>query len=181
MAFIEAVVDGRETNYFEWLGSGLYATDRRQSAMHGRSYVLGDVRYGFGPRHFYLRVDPVPEVVAELPSYQIRLTIWDSRETRITLHIDNGKLQTSVLEQAGLCFLYPETVLHAAYGRILEVGLARELFDLRARKELLLSIALWKGGLPLDVLPSAKSVLIRACWAKNISHGRRIARRAKRV
>jgi len=155
MAFVEVRVDGRESNYFEWLGAGLYATDRRQSAMHGRSYVLGDLHYGFGPRHFYLRVDPIPEVVAELPSYQIRLTIWDSRETRITLHIDNGKLQGPVLEQAGLCLLHPEAVLCAAYEKIFEIGLARELFDLRGRRELLLSVALWKGGLPLDVLPSS--------------------------
>ncbi len=42
----------------------------------------------------------------------------------------------------------------AAYGEILEVSLARELFDLRERRELLLSVALWKQGLPVDVLPA---------------------------
>jgi hypothetical protein len=49
--------------------------------------------------------------------------------------------------------LHPETVVLGAYGKILEVGLAKELFDLRGRRELLLGVALWKGGLPLDVLP----------------------------
>jgi hypothetical protein len=33
------------------------------------------------------------------------------------------------------------------------VSLARELFDLHGRRELLVGVALWKGGLPLDVLP----------------------------
>jgi hypothetical protein len=33
------------------------------------------------------------------------------------------------------------------------VSLARELFDLKNRKSLLLSVALWEGGLPIDVLP----------------------------
>jgi alpha-amylase/alpha-mannosidase (GH57 family) len=153
--YLDVKVDGRESNYFEWLGAGLYATDRRQSAMHGRAYVLGDLHYGFGPRQFYIRVDPIPEVMTEMPSYQIRLTVWDSRETRITLRVEDGKLKGTVLEQAGLCLLHPETVLAAAYSKILEVGLARELFDLRGRRELLLSVALWKGGLPLDVLPAA--------------------------
>ena len=148
MAYLDVKVDGRESNYFEWLGAGLYATDRRQSAMHGRAYVLGDLYYGFGPQHFYLRVDPIPEVVAEMPSFQMRLTIWDSRETRITLRVEDGKLQGCILEQAGLCLLHPETVVSAAYGKIFEVSLARELFDLRGRRELLLSVALWKGGLP---------------------------------
>ena len=59
-----------------------------------------------------------------------------------------------IFEHAGLCLLHPETVVSAAYGKILEVGFARELFDLHGRRELLLSVALWKGGLPLDVLPA---------------------------
>lgn len=119
------------------------------------AYVLGDLHYGFGSQHFYVRVDPIPEVVAEIPSYQIRMTVWDTRETRITLRVENGKLDGCVLEQAGVCLLHPETMVSAAYGKILEVGLGRELFDLRGRRELLLSVALWKGGLPLDVLPAA--------------------------
>jgi hypothetical protein len=41
----------------------------------------------------------------------------------------------------------------AAYDKIIEVSLARELFDLKNRKSLLLSAALWEGGLPIDVLP----------------------------
>jgi hypothetical protein len=93
-------------------------------------------------------------VVKEMPSFQIRLTMWDSRETRITLRIEDGKLAGCIFEHAGLCLLHPETVVSAAYGRILEVGFARELFDLHGRRELLLSVALWKGGLPLDVLPA---------------------------
>jgi hypothetical protein len=93
-------------------------------------------------------------VVKEMPSFQIRLTMWDSRETRITLRIENGALAGCIFEHAGLCLLHPETVVSAAYGRILEVGFARELFDLHGRRELLLSVALWKGGLPLDVLPA---------------------------
>ena len=121
--------------------------------MHGRAYVLGDLYYGFGDSHFYLRVDPIPEVMAEMPSFQLRLTIWDSRETRISLRVEDGKLAGCILEQAGVCLLHPEALVSGAYGKILEVGLSKELFDLRGRRELLLGVALWKGGLPLDVLP----------------------------
>ena len=154
MAFLAAKIDGRESNYFEWLGAGLYTTDRKTSAMHGRAYVLGDLYYGFGPGHFFLRVDPVQEAIASMPSFQLRVTMWDSRETRMTLRIENGKLAGCVLEQGGICLLHPETtVLSAAYEKLLEMSVARELFDLRGRRELLLSVALWTGGLPLDVLP----------------------------
>ncbi len=154
-AYLDVKVDGRESSYFEWLGAGSYATDHRSSTMHGRQYVLGNVYYGFGPSNFWLRVDPIPEAIAQMADFQLRITIWDSRETRITLRVDNERLAPgSVLEQAGMCLLHPEAVMSAAYEKILELSLARELFDLRGRRELLVSVALWKGGLPVDVLPA---------------------------
>jgi alpha-amylase/alpha-mannosidase (GH57 family) len=152
-AYLDVRVDGRESSYFEWIGAGLYATDQRGGTMHGREYVLGDLRYGFGTEHFYLRVDPVPEVIAEIPDFQFRVTMWDSRETRITLNVAAGKLVSCVLEQGGACLLHAEKLVTAAYDKIIEVSVARELFDLNGRKGLLLSVALWEGGLPIDVLP----------------------------
>jgi alpha-amylase/alpha-mannosidase (GH57 family) len=151
--YLDVQVDGRESSYFEWLGAGLYATDRRDAAMHGRQYVLGDLHYGFGPEHLWLRVDPIPEAVAKMPEFQLRLTVWDSRETQITVRVEEGKLSGYVVEHGGLCLLHPQAVVSAAYEKILEVGLARELFDLRGRRELLLRVAMWRGGLPVDVLP----------------------------
>jgi len=152
-AFLDVQVDGRESSYFEWLGAGLYATDRRSGAMHGRQFVLGDFYYGFGDANLWVRMDPIAETIAEVPDFQLRLTVWDSRETRITLHIQEGKLTGCIVEHDGLCLLRPATVVSAAYGNIMEVGIARELFDLRGRRELLLNIAMWRGGLPMDVLP----------------------------
>jgi len=151
-AYLDVKVDGRESSYFEWLGAGSYATDRRTSAMHGREYVLGDFYYGFGPSQFFLRVDPIAEAIAEMSEFQLRLTMWDSRETRITLSVDQGRFDY-IVEQGGVCLLHPESVLAAAYSKIIEISLERELFDLRGRRELLLSVALWSGGLPIDVLP----------------------------
>lgn len=153
-AYVKVTVDGRETSYFEWMGAGLYFADRGSGAMHGRICAFDEISYGFDSSHLYLRVDPRSEVVAAMRDFQLRLTIWDSRETRVTLQIRNGTLGQSVLEQAGVCLLHPERLLQAAYGKILELSLARDLFDLHARRELLVSVALWQGGLPLDVLPA---------------------------
>jgi hypothetical protein len=88
-----------------------------------------------------------------MKDFQLRVTVWDSRETRITLSIDDGRLAGRIVEHDGICLLRPEAVMAAAYGKIIEIGLSRELFDLRGRRELLLSVALWKSGLPVDALP----------------------------
>ncbi len=154
LAFLRVLVDGRESNYFEWLGAGFYAAERQSSAMHGRVFAFGDFFYGFGAERLFLRIDPVAETLAEMPDFELRITLWDSRETRITLAVEKSKLKGCVVEQAGTCLLQPESVVQAAYGKIIEVGVARELFDLHGRRELLLRIALNQAGLPVDVLPS---------------------------
>jgi alpha-amylase/alpha-mannosidase (GH57 family) len=150
---LDVNVDGRESSYFEWLGAGVCATDRRTSSMHGRQCVLGDFHYGFSPQYFYLRVDPIPETICAMPDFQMRLTLWDARETRVTLVVRQEKLTQCIVEQGGVCLLDPGKAIVAAYGKVLEVALARELFDLRGQREILVSIALWSGGLPVDVLP----------------------------
>ena len=161
LGYLDVAVDGRETSYFEWLGAGFYETDRRSVAMHGRQqYALNGFQYGFGPAHFYLRINMIAEAIAEMPEFQLRLTLWDARETRITLRVGQGKLDGYTVEHAGVCLLQPESVVSAAYGKILELSIARELFDLHGRRELLLSIALWRGGLPVDVLPVEKMMAI---------------------
>ncbi len=153
-AFLDVTVNGRDSSYFEWLGAGFYSTERRTSAMHGRVYVFGDFYYGFGTDRLFLRLDLVPETMADIPDFQLRLTIWDSRETRLTLRVEKKVLVGCIVEQAGFCLLHPEKDVSAAYGKVFEIGLSKDLFDLQDRKELLLSIALWRGGLPLDILPA---------------------------
>jgi alpha-amylase/alpha-mannosidase (GH57 family) len=150
---LQVTVDGRESSYFEWLGSGLYATDPRGGTMHGRRRVLGELRFGFSDTHFFLRVDPEPATIAEIPNFQLRVTLWDSRETRIAVQVNNGKFAGCVVEQGGLCLLHPESLVTAGYGKIIELGVAKEMFDLSGRKSLLLGVALWEGGLPIEILP----------------------------
>jgi hypothetical protein len=115
--------------------------------------VLGDVRYGFGVDHFYLRVDPVQESIAEIPDFQLRVMVWDSRETRITIRVVDGTVIRFGLEQGGACLLHVEEVVKVAYGKIMELSLARELFDLTGRDVFMVSVSLWQGGLPIEILP----------------------------
>ena len=140
-------VDGRESSYFEWLGAGSYATDRRTSAMHGREYVLGDFYYGFGPSQFFLRVDPIAEAIAEMSDFQLRLTMWDSRETRITLGVDQGRFDY-IVEQGGVCLLHPESVLRRLMARSLRFRSSANSSIYAAAASCSLSVALWSGGLP---------------------------------
>jgi len=50
--FLNVKVDGRDTSYFEWLGAGVFSPEHRGGTMHGRTYYLRELRYGFEEERF---------------------------------------------------------------------------------------------------------------------------------
>ncbi|HXW18356.1 MAG TPA: glycoside hydrolase family 57 protein, partial [Candidatus Acidoferrales bacterium] len=152
--YLRVTVDGRESSYFEWLGAGYYAAERRASAMHGRVSAFSNILYGFDEEHFYVRVDPSPGLLESFEEFELRLTIWDATEMRITLKIRKKKLESLTVEHGGMCFLNPAEFVTAGVGRIIEASLSRRLFDVKGRKSLLLGVAVWESGVPLDVSPA---------------------------
>jgi len=153
-SLLKVSVDGIDTSYFEWLGAGLYSPERRGGSMHGRIFYLHELRYGFAEDRFYVRVDPFVEALAELEDPEFRITIGAAEEVAIVVKLDRGHLQEFAVEQKNLCLLNPKDVAEAAFERILEVSIRRDQILLKGQAKLRLGVALWHGGLPVDVLPA---------------------------
>ncbi len=182
-AFLDVEVDGRVSSYFEWLGAGLYSADRQSGAMHGRSYTLHELHYGFDENNFYLRVQPFAEAMEELQECEFRVTLAAEDELRIVAHVEAGKLTRFEVERGDACLLNLPEGLAVAFGRILELRIPRDVLfpppssspsvsgvaavsgvgsvssltpDPRSLtpSSFGLAAAIWEGGLPIDVLPS---------------------------
>ena len=147
-------VNGRDTSYFEWLGAGLYSPERRSGAMHGRTVYLRELRYGFEPERLCIRLDAFPAALSELEDAEFRVTIQATSEVTMMAKLSRGKLVEYAVEQDRLCLLNPAGSAEAAWEQILELAISKELFDLRGASRLRLGVALWHGGLPVDVLPA---------------------------
>jgi hypothetical protein len=152
-AFLNVKVDGRESTYFEWMGAGLYSADRRSTAMHGRLMLLHEIRYGFDEKRFHLRVDVFSEALKELRDAEFRITIRAEQELRVVVRFEGGRVTGYLVESRDLCLLGPDEVVKVAFDRVLEVSVAKEMFLLANRKSISLGVALWEGGLPMDLLP----------------------------
>ncbi len=151
--FLHVRVDGRESSYFEWLGAGLYSADRRGGAMHGRAALLHELHYGFDERFLYIRVDLLSGALASLGDFEFHVTVRAEDELRIVAAVQHGKLVRYHLERDEACLPAPDERFLAAFHHILEVAIGRELVRLGPRRSLSIGVALWQGGLPLDVLP----------------------------
>jgi hypothetical protein len=152
--FLTIKVDGRDTSYFEWLGSGLYSPERRGGSMHGRVFHLRELRYGFEEDRFCVRVDLFAEALAELEDPEFRVTIGAAEELTVVVKLARGRLQEFAVEKGLVCLLNPNNVAEAAFDRTLEVSVSRSEINLKGQQSLRLGVALWHGGLPVDVLPA---------------------------
>jgi alpha-amylase/alpha-mannosidase (GH57 family) len=153
-AFLDIKVDGRDSSYFEWLGAGLYSPERRGGAMHGRTYYLHELRYGFEAGRFSVRIDAFPESLAELENPEFRITIAGKEEVAIVVKLQRGHLLEFAVEKGHVCLMNPKASAEAAFDRTLEVSVQKDLIDIRGQARLRLGVALWHGGLPVDVLPA---------------------------
>ena len=153
-SFLKITVDGRDTSYFEWLGAGLYSPERRGGAMHGRVFYLHELRYGFEEERFSVRVDPFLDALSELEDPEFRITIHGAEELTIVVKLARGHLREFAVEKGRVCLLNPQSVAQVAFDRNLEVSIRREELNLKGQTKLKLGVALWHGGLPVDVLPA---------------------------
>ena len=122
--------------------------------MHGRIFYLHEMRYGFEEERFCIRIDTFSETMNELEDPEFRITVSAAEELVIVVKLQRGRIQEFAVEKARVCLLNLESVAMAAFERILEVAIHRDQFDLKGQAKLRLGVALWHGGLPVDVLPA---------------------------
>ncbi len=160
-SLLDVRVDGRDTNYFEWLGAGLYSPDQRDSAMHGRVRLLRQIHYGFSASHFFVRADVFEGVLNELADGEFRLTLRGDQELRVVIHLAAGKVKGYLVEAKEFCLMEPSDMVSVACDRFLEVSIARTLLRPGRRGSFSMVVALWEGGLPVDVLPVEGALDVR--------------------
>jgi alpha-amylase/alpha-mannosidase (GH57 family) len=152
--FLKVKVDGRDTSYFEWLGAGVYSPERRSGTMHGRMYHLRELRYGFEEERFVVRVDCFADALAELEDPEFRIILGAGMEVTIVVSLERGRLKEFSVEKGRVCLLNPAKIAEAAFDRTLEVAVHRDVLELEGLNKFSVGVALWHGGLPIDVLPA---------------------------
>jgi hypothetical protein len=122
--------------------------------MHGRIFYLHELRYGFEEDRFCVRVDPFVDALSELDNPEFRITIGAAEDLTIVVNLERGHVKEFAVENKSVCLLGPNLVAEASFERILEIAVKKSELDLRGQKRLRLGVALWHGGLPVDVLPA---------------------------
>jgi alpha-amylase/alpha-mannosidase (GH57 family) len=147
-------VDGVDSSYFEWLGAGVYSPLQRGGAMHGRVFYLKELRYGFEEERLVVRVECFTDSLAELEEPEFRIIVGAAEELTVVVNLERGRMREFAVEMNRVCLLHPDAIASAAYARTLEVAIKKDALQLKGLTRLTLGVALWHGGLPIDVMPA---------------------------
>jgi hypothetical protein len=155
-AYIEPTVDGRVTNYFEWLGAGLCELDYRSGSMHGVAQLVDALYYGYSDKAVYLRVDLGETFLHDHPDFEVRVNVDGESRARLHATIGGGAVKAVEFLKGGESLLVPLSTgdqVQVAFRQIFELRLAFSVLGVSPHERINLQVSIWVNELPLQVLP----------------------------
>jgi alpha-amylase/alpha-mannosidase (GH57 family) len=141
-------LDGRETTYFEWEGSGLYRPGQHRGSMYGGAQAFHVLRYGFDLKALYLRLDPAesPARAAEVAT-QLRVVILAAdRQTWVDFPIvPDGKLRPG--RRRG------DELGKIAFAQVAELSIPFDTLDLHPGARVALCVHALRGEVEVERMP----------------------------
>lgn len=168
-AYITPRVDGRMSSYFDWMGSAMYAADRRTSAMHGKQFILDAVYAGIDDSALSVRADFTQALQAAKLEFRVHVEVERGKEKH-TFHLDvivqDGQLSSwTLFEENGAERLRAQyegltAGVQVALLRILELKIPFALLGAKLGDHLRLRVSAWRDRLPVDALPLEGSIIL---------------------
>ncbi len=90
----------------------------------------------------------------ELEDPEFRITIGAAEEIIIVVKLERGRMKEFAVEKGRVCLLNPASIAAVEFDRTLELAVQKEHLELKGKSKFPIGVALWHGGLPIDVMPA---------------------------
>ena len=180
-AYISPRLDSVSTGYFDWLGAAVHVADRRSSAMHGKLFLLDTGYAGIDESNLYCRLD-LMEKTSEwagkdtrlVVSVTVRSGVGDNNSGEHTWRLEAVVGATSVadwsLRENGHD---PQKPVDVAMALRRESGFQCRIplgaLNANHGAHLFVRFALFRGQLPLDILPREGSIELQVVAEEDLS------------
>jgi len=163
--FIEPVLDGEVTNYFEWVGAGCVETAAATGAMHQISApasAVSLIEFGFNLEHLFIRVDgarTMMELLAE--GLEISLNFLKPAGVRVSVRLNGSVAEATILERGSSGErLLPVSCLGllATAGRVLELRIPFDCLRLRSGSAVAFLVVLHRGSQEIEHYPRHRAI-----------------------
>jgi alpha-amylase/alpha-mannosidase (GH57 family) len=89
-ALLDVAIDGRRSDYFEWISAGRYAAASDATVMDRSGAWIREVWFGFDERHLLIRVDVAGRAIDGLKSRSVHVTFTSPAGARLAVGPDGS-------------------------------------------------------------------------------------------
>jgi hypothetical protein len=134
------IVDGRVTNYFDWMGAGFVEGKGHGAAMHESAALIKGLYYGFNECFLFLRIDLGKAFIADMEdvSFEISLLL---KETHKIVYRVRGEVLESTLP------------VRAVFSDVLEMEVRFDDLDAKKGDKITLWVSLKINDMVADRVP----------------------------
>jgi alpha-amylase/alpha-mannosidase (GH57 family) len=159
-ALITPVISGLVTDYFEWLGAGLYDLTKQASAMHAAESTLQSFFYGFDRKNFYIRIDGIHPLDQALRDDDM-LTLHLIHENEYRLELSRHGAAGPLLKKSGGLWSATGTVCPYKIVRIAEAGIPLAALQVAAGEQLFAYVTISRGSEELGRWPTDAPLVLK--------------------
>lgn len=144
-ALISPTINGIVTDYFEWLGAGLFDLSRQASAMHASESFLHSFFYGFDRKAFYIRIDGEKSFDRALhPEDMLDIYLVHDGERRLTITLDGS--EGPLLKREEGSWLPTAMICTWKVAKVCEVMIPLVALNLKSKDKMFASVTLSRDG-----------------------------------
>jgi hypothetical protein len=114
--FLRPVIDGRVTNYFEWIGSGHMEGDGVGTAMHQAISIIRDFYYGFNESSLFLRVDLDNSFMSETGNAVFEIAVLSAGERGIEYDVRERTMKGDIQAEGAFEHILEVAIPFSALG-----------------------------------------------------------------
>jgi len=159
-------LDGRVSNFFEWLGAGHCNSEPEQTVMEKvTENLMSDVYFGFDRSQMFVRVDGIRDMAEILgEGHTVRVKFIYPRDADVEVHPEktpDGSFKVTIRNLAQGC-----KPAKACVDRIVEMAIPFECLDMREDRATNFFVELVKGDRVVERLPMGGPITITAPTAE---------------
>jgi alpha-amylase/alpha-mannosidase (GH57 family) len=159
-AFIMPTLDGRDTNYYEWLLAGRYDPTLGGGSMHQTRLLLRRIYYGFDSRTLYVRIDPDPALLTPQQAAHTTLAvmIFEPRSWRIEIPLRDTTVLCYEQDESDAWVLVQRNI-QVAIDELVELAIDLGELNVQPGQRLLLQAVVLRDGQEIERCPLRNPIM----------------------
>jgi len=150
---IAPVIDGEDTDFYEWKGAGVHELTKEGGAMHRAEKDVDTLYYGFSRDDLYIRLDAKGGFSKTLQDADVEVWFLEESKKEMLKFTGGGGVEASGMEKTGAC---------CAAGKIFEAKIPfADVGRVMTGKSIRFRVVLKKGGKEAQEIPEKGFIHIK--------------------